>query len=143
MQRRSTRPHRASAHPVLSGTSARRRFRSYGGLTGVMAGFTVAFKQLTPDAGPSLPVIGTLQCSRVPFLLAVGILVPALLGLVPVVHVIFVWSGIVAAWLYLRYYQPHGTGQRGDASDLFALTTFLPESLRYAVRVRPAAAHHS
>ena len=39
--------------------------------------------------------------------------------------------GVVIGWTYLRFYQSHGKGMRGDMGEGFAFATLLPKPLRY------------
>ncbi|KNC50690.1 uncharacterized protein AMSG_00848 [Thecamonas trahens ATCC 50062] len=42
-------------------------------------------------------------------------------------------AGVVVAWTYLRFYQKHDNGVRGDFSDSFAFASFFPDAMQPAL----------
>ena len=44
------------------------------------------------------------------------------IGLVEGSYCTMFGSGLVISWIYLRFYQLHGNGTRGDAADGFSFT---------------------
>lgn len=90
------------------------------GLVGYIAGFSVAVKQVMPDHILMASPFGKLRNTHIPLLLlfAAGSLrlVGALDGPFPVMF----GFGIFLSWIYLRFYQKHSNGNRGDMADNFS-----------------------
>ncbi|KAJ1922257.1 hypothetical protein H4219_000119 [Mycoemilia scoparia] len=99
------------------------------GLAAILAGFTVGFKQISPEY-----IIKIYQgkikfrCSALPglYLLIVPI-VMSLSGRFS--SVILLHFGVFEAWMYLRFFKYDGN-VRGDLSETFAFSTFFPEPVR-------------
>jgi hypothetical protein len=122
-------------------------FSRLGGLTGVMGGLAVALKQhVHVDAAFALPVVmggngpaaGQLAVHAMrhaPTLVLVWSAV-LLLGTHsgPPDELLFAWNGILAAWVYLRYYQPRAAGMAGDPSNEFAFASLFPPPLEPPLR---------
>ena len=90
------------------------------GLAGYIAGFSVAVKQVMPDHVLVTSPFGKLRNTHIPLIL-VGVvitlrLVGALDGPYPFM---FTW-GVLISWVYLRFYQKHSNGNRGDMADNFS-----------------------
>ena len=94
----------------------------YNGLYAVFIGFLVAYTQLWPDHVLAWPES---YRYRDALMLVVGVSnIPILFGLyAPFLEMQVAW---IVAWIYLRFYQPHGTGLWGDASSSFAFAKFFP-----------------
>ena len=45
------------------------------------------------------------------------------------------FSGLVISWVYLRFYQMHANGSRGDTADGFAFASFFPNVIQPPVAV--------
>ena len=45
------------------------------------------------------------------------------------------FSGLVISWIYLRFYQMHANGSRGDTADGFAFASFFPNVIQPPVAV--------
>ncbi|PVU86246.1 hypothetical protein BB561_006770 [Smittium simulii] len=103
------------------------------GLASIIAGFTVAFKQITPEYQVrlfggmfgfrinSLPVVFSMVAS--PFLMIFGKTSSSVL----------LTFGIFVSWIYLRFYKRNGD-IRGDLSEAFSFSSFFPESLQPIVK---------
>merc|ERR1711894_386795 len=52
-----------------------------------------------------------------------------MIGLVECECIMFA-SGIIISWIYLRFYQLHANGSRGDTSDSFSFASFFPNVLQ-------------
>lgn len=89
------------------------------GLAGYLAGVTVAVKQIMPD-GPVLDTpAGRVANRNVPLFTVLAALALWLLGLVDGTKPAMVVSGVLTSWTYLRFYQRHANGTRGDMADNF------------------------
>ena len=51
-----------------------------------------------------------------------------------IIHLIN-FSGLVISWVYLRFYQMHANGSRGDTADGFAFASFFPNVIQPPVAV--------
>ena len=47
----------------------------------------------------------------------------------------FFCSGLVISWIYLRFYQMHANGSRGDTADGFAFASFFPNVIQPPIAV--------
>ena len=126
-----------------------RRFSSFHGYLGVVAGFLVACKQAMPDylLGTAslikikIQVRERRECKKaratrsgllqlLPLLFFLVFVAFAMCGLTSLASPSLIGSGVWVSWIYLRFYQPH-KGVKGDLSDPFAFATFFPEQMQY------------
>jgi membrane associated rhomboid family serine protease len=111
-------------------------FSSFHGFVGILAGYSVAFKQVMPDHSviPTSMKGFQLKSQMLPavvFVMAFGL---SLYGLTSVAVAPLVGSGIIVSWVYLRFYQRRrNSDSRGDLSSTFAFGTFFPEPLQPAM----------
>lgn len=96
------------------------------GLAGYLAGFAVATKQVMPDHVLVNSPFGKLRNKHIPlwlFIIAIlGRLIGALDGPFPIM---FGW-GLLVSWIYLRFYQKHSNGNRGDMAESFTFARWEP-----------------
>lgn len=92
------------------------------GLAGYLAGFAVAVKQIMPDHVLVNSPFGKLRNKHIPFLLFAFAIVMRLLFLVDGPYPIMFGCGLFVSWVYLRFYQKHGNGNRGDLADSFSFS---------------------
>ncbi|OLY77661.1 Transmembrane protein 115 [Smittium mucronatum] len=105
------------------------------GLASVIAGFTVASKQISPDHHIRL-FGGTI-------IFRINTLPVVFMTIVPPILVLFGRNssavlldfGILVSWIYLRFYKRNGD-TRGDRSEAFSFTSFFPEFLQYSVKFK-------
>jgi len=91
------------------------------GMAGYLAGFAVAVKQAMPEHVLISSPFGKLRNLHIPLLLLVAAVVARIIGAVdPPFPIMFGW-GLFTSWVYLRFYQRHSSGSRGDMADNFAL----------------------
>ena len=57
-------------------------------------------------------------------------LFPLLTGLVEGSYCTMFGSGLVISWIYLRFYQLHANGSRGDTADSFSFASFFPNVMQ-------------
>jgi len=108
-------------------------FVQFSGISGVIGGIAVAFKQITPDQKIDLK-IHIIRIKDLPFL---TLLISVFLSVIRVftyTQPVMVFCGICVAWIYLRFYQSHGKGIRGDMSEHFDVASLFPPILRPFLR---------
>lgn len=105
------------------------------GLAGYLAGFSVSVKQTMPDHVIINSSFGKLRNGHVPLLMVVVAFVARIVGAVdPPFPIMFAW-GFTISWVYLRFYQRHSNGTRGDTADSFAFASFFPKSFQPFIAV--------
>jgi membrane associated rhomboid family serine protease len=98
------------------------------GASPVLAAFAVVGKQMFPEH--TVNEFLALRLKTMPALLGSVYITGALLGF-HVMRLAPTLSGLVVAWVYLRFVQVSpSTGLKGDASDHFSFASFFPEALR-------------
>lgn len=94
------------------------------GLAGYIAGVAVAVKQIMPDLIIINTPLGKLSNSNVPLTVFFLSLVLWLLGLLEGSYPTMFFSGLLVSWVYLRFYQRHTNGTRGDMADYFTFARY-------------------
>lgn len=89
------------------------------GLAGYIAGVSVAVKQIMPDLVLVKTPLGKLSNRNVPLSVFFLSLIFWAVGLLDGTYPAMFLSGLVASWIYLRFYQYHSNGSRGDMADYF------------------------
>ena len=92
------------------------------GLAGYIAGFSVAVKQVMPDHVLVSTPFGKLRNKHIPALLLYGAIIARIIGIVDGPFPIMLASGLLVSWVYLRFYQKHSNGNRGDMAESFAFS---------------------
>ncbi|CAD5115718.1 DgyrCDS4661 [Dimorphilus gyrociliatus] len=105
------------------------------GMAGYLAGFAVASKQVMPDHVLVNSPFGKLRNKHVPMLLFYTFIPIRLLGGVDGPFPIMFGFGIIVSWIYLRFYQKHSNGNRGDYAESFSFASFFPTALQPVVSV--------
>lgn len=82
-------------------------------------GVTVAVKQIMPDHILVKTPIGKITNRNIPLMVWVMGVILWLFGLLEGTHPTMFLSGILISWIYLRFYQKHNNGTRGDMADNF------------------------
>ena len=90
------------------------------GQAGFIAGFSVAVKQVMPDHVLLASPFGKLRNTHIPLLLLLVAITLRLCQLLEGTYPFMFGFGIVISWIYLRFYQKHGNGNRGDMGDNFS-----------------------
>lgn len=93
------------------------------GLAGYIAGFCVAVKQVMPDHCLATLPFGKLRNTHIPLTILVLTILFTLAGLLPGPYPYMFGIGIIVSWVYLRFYQKHSNGNRGDMADNFSFAT--------------------
>lgn len=99
------------------------------GLPAFIGGFCVAVKQVMPDHVLLTLPFGKLRNKHIPLLMlgiAIGL---ACLSILDGQYAIMFVAGTLISWIYLRFYQRHTSGSRGDFADSFAFASFFPQAV--------------
>lgn len=89
------------------------------GLAGYVAGVSVAVKQIMPDLVLIKTPLGKLSNRNVPLSVFFLSLIFWAVGLLDGTYPTMFLSGLLSSWIYLRFYQYHSNGTRGDMADYF------------------------
>ncbi|PVU89812.1 hypothetical protein BB559_004924 [Furculomyces boomerangus] len=104
------------------------------GLASIIAGFTIAFKQITPEY--QVRLFGGAIFFKINNLpLVFMTIVPPLLFLFGRnSSILLLHFGIIISWVYLRFYKKNGDF-RGDLSETFSFASFFPEFIQPTARM--------
>ncbi|XP_067620819.1 transmembrane protein 115 [Eurosta solidaginis] len=95
------------------------------GLAGYVAGICVAVRQIMPDHLIFKTRWGKLTNRNVPLTVLVASIIMWAVKLLDGTYPAMFGSGLIVAWIYLRFYQWHPNG-RGDSSESFTFASFFP-----------------
>lgn len=56
-------------------------------------------------------------------------------GIMDGTHPVMFCSGLIVSWVYLRFYQRHSNGSRGDSADSFTFASFFPAILQPIISI--------
>ncbi|KAK3822149.1 MAG: eukaryotic integral membrane protein-domain-containing protein [Linnemannia gamsii] len=102
------------------------------GLTAVLAGFLVGFKQLVPEHLVTLWGAFSIRVKTLPMLFAVFMIVQSLL-IRSQTQLLMAIYGLLISWVYSRFFKMQD-GVRGDRSETFAFASFFPEAAQPPVK---------
>ncbi|CAH1783029.1 unnamed protein product, partial [Owenia fusiformis] len=105
------------------------------GLAGYIAGFSVAVKQVMPDHVVVDSPFGKLGNRHIPILMLMITIFVRILGGLDGPFPIMFGSGILVSWIYLRFYQKHSNGNRGDMAESFSFASFFPDVIQPFIAV--------
>ncbi|XP_048741794.1 transmembrane protein 115-like [Ostrea edulis] len=105
------------------------------GMVGYVAGFSVAVKQVMPDHKLLSSPFGTLRNTHIPLLLMFITITLRLINVVDGPYPFMFGFGILISWTYLRFYQKHSNGNRGDMADQFSFSSFFPSQLQPIIAI--------
>lgn len=100
------------------------------GLAGYLAGVSVAVKQAMPDHVIYRSPVGKITNRNIPLACFLLAFVLWAIGLVEGSYCTMFGSGLVISWIYLRFYQLHANGSRGDTADSFSFASFFPNVMQ-------------
>lgn len=91
------------------------------GMAGYIAGLSVAVRQIMPDhvLFHTRTPLGKVSNRHVPLLLFLTAVLLYVVGLLEGLYATMIGCGIAVSWTYLRFYQVHSNGTRGDLADSF------------------------
>ncbi|XP_071537028.1 transmembrane protein 115 [Panulirus ornatus] len=107
------------------------------GMAGYIAGLSVAVKQIMPDHVllHTRTPLGKISNRHVPLCLFLTALLLYLCNLLEGLYTTMIGCGIAVSWVYLRFYQVHSNGTRGDMAETFAFSCFFPTVLQPPIQV--------
>ncbi|XP_076351805.1 transmembrane protein 115 [Tachypleus tridentatus] len=105
------------------------------GLAGYCAGVAVAVKQIMPEHVLLSTPLGKLRNRNVPLNVLLLSLVLWLVGLLRGTYPVMHTAGLLTSWAYLRFYQYHSNGTRGDMAESFTVASFFPNVLQPPIAV--------
>jgi len=100
------------------------------GLAGYLAGVSVAVKQAMPDHVIYRSPVGKITNRNIPLACFLLTFIMWAIGLVEGSYCTMFGSGLVISWIYLRFYQLHANGSRGDTADSFSFASFFPNVMQ-------------
>lgn len=105
------------------------------GLAGYIAGVSVAVKQIMPDLVLIKTPLGKLSNRNVPLIVFFLALIVWLVGLLEGTYPTMFLAGLLVSWVYLRFYQRHSNGSKGDMADYFTFASFFPNVIQPPIAV--------
>ena len=105
------------------------------GMASMLGGFAVAIKQIMPDTVLVNTSLVRIKQDHLPLLLIVASVVLQMAQLVQRTQMIMLACGVFIAWLYLRFFQKHKSGVRGDSSSSFVFASFFPPQVQPFVAI--------
>lgn len=105
------------------------------GLSGYLAGVSLAVKQIMPDQVLAKTPLGKITNRNIPLSVFGLTFVMWAIGMVEGSYCTMFGTGLVISWIYLRFYQVHSNGSRGDMADSFAFATLFPNVVQPPVAV--------
>ncbi|KAG9070059.1 hypothetical protein KI688_009389 [Linnemannia hyalina] len=100
------------------------------GLTGVVAGFLIGFKQLVPEH--LVTVWGVFSIRSLPLLFAIVMFLGAFVTHTQIELLMAIY-GLFISWIYTRFLKVQD-GIRGDRSETFSFASFFPEFIQPPVK---------
>jgi hypothetical protein len=91
------------------------------GLASFIGAYSVVIKQIMPDTVLATTPFFKLKQDHVPLLIVILSTILWILNGVPIHFLIMLSFGIIISWTYLRFFQVHQNGTKGDMSSSFTL----------------------
>jgi len=105
------------------------------GLSGYIAAVSVAVRQVMPDHVLLRTPLGKLTNRNIPLTVLIVSIITWAIGLLEGSYCTMFASGILTSWIYLRFYQKHSNGTRGDSAENFTFASFFPNVLQPPISV--------
>lgn len=105
------------------------------GLSGYLAGVSIAVKQVMPDHVLVRTPLGKITNRNIPLSVFGLTFIMWAIGMVEGSYCTMFGIGLIIAWIYLRFYQVHSNGSKGDHADSFSFATLFPTVLQPGVSV--------
>ncbi|KAF9109923.1 hypothetical protein BGX27_007001 [Mortierella sp. AM989] len=102
------------------------------GLTGVVAGFLIGFKQLVPDHLITLWGVFSIRVKSLPLLFAIFMVIEGYISQSQINFLMAIY-GLLISWIYSRFFRVQD-GIRGDRSETFSFASFFPEFIQPPVK---------
>ncbi|KAF9169331.1 hypothetical protein BGX20_010460, partial [Mortierella sp. AD010] len=121
----------ATLVPLLALVPVSYKTQAYG-LTAVLSGFLVGFKQLVPEHLVTLWGIFSVRVKTLPMLFAVFMIFESLITRSQIQLMMAIY-GMFISWVYSRFFKVQD-GIRGDRSETFSFASFFPEAAQSLVK---------
>ncbi|XP_059472439.1 transmembrane protein 115 [Neocloeon triangulifer] len=105
------------------------------GLAGYIAALSVAVKQIMPEHLVFRSPIGKITNRNIPLSVLGLSLILYLIGLIEGTYPTMYACGFLVSWTYLRFYQRHSNGTRGDMAESFCFANFFPNVVQPPIAV--------
>ncbi|XP_058058875.1 transmembrane protein 115 [Anopheles bellator] len=105
------------------------------GLAGMNAAISVAVTQIMPDHLIARTPLGKFSNRNVPLTVVIASILLWACGLLDGTYPAMFASGLYVSWVYLRFYQRHSNGTRGDSAENFRFASFFPNVLQPLIAV--------
>lgn len=105
------------------------------GLGGLLGGFSVAIKQIMPDTVILNASFIRIRQDLLPLLLILFAAFLYLIGFTDLTYLVMLTFGTLIGWIYLRFFQVHKNGTRGDSSSTFVFASFFPSQIQPFVAI--------
>jgi len=105
------------------------------GLAAFIGAYSVVIKQIMPDTVLATTPFFKLKQDQVPLLIVLLSIILWLIHGIPIHFVIMLSFGIFISWTYLRFFQPHQNGTKGDMSASFSFASFFPSIIAPIISV--------
>ncbi|KAG0279818.1 hypothetical protein BGZ96_001806 [Linnemannia gamsii] len=102
------------------------------GLTGVIAGFLIGFKQLVPEHLVTLWGVFSIRVKSLPLLFTIVMFLGAFVTHTQIELLMAIY-GLFISWIYTRFLKVQD-GIRGDRSETFSFASFFPEFMQPPVK---------
>merc|ERR1711974_282536 len=96
---------------------------------------SIAVKQVMPDHVLARTPLGKITNRHIPLSVFGLTFILWALGAVEGSYCTMFGTGLIVSWVYLRVYQGHSNGSKGDLADSFAFSTLFPNVLQPPVSV--------
>lgn len=94
------------------------------GLGAYIGGFCVIVKQLMPEEILLRLPFGKIRNKHIPIICLVAAISLSLCGILNGPYAIHFGFGIIVSWVYLRFYQRHSNGSKGDMAEDFSFARY-------------------
>jgi len=105
------------------------------GLSGYLGGICVAVRQVMPDLLIAKSRFGVLTNRDIPLTLVCATIVLSCLGLLDDTFPVMFISGLLVSFIYLRFFQRHGSRNRGDNAENFTFASFFPRIIQPVITI--------
>lgn len=105
------------------------------GLSGYLAGVSIAVKQVMPDHVLAKTPLGKITNRNIPLSVFGLTFIMWAIGMVEGSYCTMFGCGLIISWIYLRFYQVHSNGSKGDTAESFSFATLFPNVLQPGVSV--------
>ncbi|CAF1300158.1 unnamed protein product [Adineta steineri] len=105
------------------------------GLASFIGAYSVIIKQIMPDTVIATTPFFKLKQDHVPLLIIILSTILWVAHAVPIHFLIMLSFGIIISWTYLRFFQIHQNGTKGDMSSTFSFASFFPSFISPIISV--------